>query len=721
MADDNVTVSVAGEAGGATDALKDVANSVKELQSSVASITEGVSSFKEEFIKAFTVEKVLEFIESMTAAATQVERLTTALGVTATMVDTFDVAGRAAGVSVSAMSEGMTRLETTISRASGGIERSKDALASLGLTYKDFNGLDTTGKLDLLATKLSVLRDSTTKTAIAQQLLGGAASALLPILNQGAGAFQQYNAIVERAGSAATPQFLEEMSRLDLSIIEVQKSFSGLGQSVITAFAPALSGTAKIISDMVEAMNNSIKSGGTLATVLNTLVIAVQALATAAAVSVAFIETLWEVIKTGVYAAGEGIMVLGKIIKDNLFTFNFSAATADWNNYLDGLAARNKITAANMAPIMKNMTDELKTIWNQAASDKEKIDQTQDANMKRRNQDAISAALARANNEIAIEKDALKQKTALLDMEVAAGKITQNQKFAALEQYTEQAYQAELKTLQGEAAIGGLSVSQQSAIFDKIKLLKQTHETEMVNLDKQSLQTQVTQWKQYTDAVSSAFNAQLQGLLTGQTTFTQAMKNILLQLSVQVIELLVTKPLSAYVAGQLAQLTATQSGAAAKAAAEVAGAEAALPAKIAAFTSDLTARAALTFAGIMANLSPLLGPAAAGPAAAGEATVMAQMAAVPKFDVGTWAVPRTQLAMVHKDEVILPAGAPSDAYRAAASGGGIGGGGGNPLQINIHALDAGSFKTWLQGGGAKQMAVAVSNYQNKNPSSRPSR
>jgi hypothetical protein len=158
----------------------------------------------------------------------------------------------------------------------------------------------------------------------------------------------------------------------------------------------------------------------------------------------------------------------------------------------------------------------------------------------------------------------------------------------------------------------------------------------------------------------------LQGLLTGQLSFTQAMKNILLQLSIQVIELMVTKPLAAYIAGQLAMLTATQSGAAATAAAAVAGETAALPAKVAAFTSDITARSALTFAGIFANL----------------------------------------------------AGAEADAARNAVTGGDSGGGGGDTHNWNISAVDGQSMGAWLKAGGAAMLAKAVSGYQDKNPSAR---
>ena len=95
---------------------------------------------------------------------------------------------------------------------------------------------------------------------------------------------------------------------------------------------------------------------------------------------------------------------------------------------------------------------------------------------------------------------------------------------------------------------------------------------------------------------------------------------------------------------------------------------------------------------------------------------MAQLAAVPKFDVGAWDVPRTGLAVIHKGETILPAGAPAEAYRSGMAGGGGGG-----VQIVIQAWDGASVDGWLRSGGSAKLARAVSSYQDKNPSARPRR
>jgi hypothetical protein len=715
MADD-VSVVVTADSGNATEAVHDVGQAVNDLKNQVSAITEGVSAFKDRFLEAFSAQKIIEFVSAMVESASATERLQTQLGATGETIATFQLVSQAAGTSVSSISEGMTRLERTVSQANAGIDRSVDLLASLGLRASSFAGLNFDQKFDLIASKLAVMRDGTEKTAIAQQLLGGAATALLPIINRGAGALQEYNEIMQRSGVQGPPEFIESMGRIETAGIEFSASMTGLGKTLVTALAPAIQGSLKVLSDLAQNFNNAAKSGGPFKDMLDGVAIAAKGLATALVVVVGVLEVVGAALAAFVTDAARDL----KGFSDGVALFltgDFAGAKAAFANLGQTWASNMRDSSKTIATITQQMVDQLNVIWGKGAEAKEKIDQNVDANLRRRNQDAISAAMSRLDAEVRLEQEALKQKIAVLDMEVALGRMTQNQKFGAVEQYTEQAYQAELKLLQEELAIGGLKASQAQAINNKILQLQAQHTTAMVNLDRQAVQSQIQYWQQYTNTIASSINSGLRGILTGQMSFVQASKSLLLDLSLKTIELLVTKPVTEYIAGQLALLTANQTGAAARAATEVAASEAALPAKIATFTSDLTARAALTFAGIFANLAPILGPLAAGPAAAGEATVLAQAAAVPKFDVGSWSVPRTGLAVIHKDEMILPAGAPAEAARAGLLGGG--GSGGAPAQVTLVAWDGQSVQRWLTNGGASQLAKGLNSYFGKNRSDRP--
>src|SRR6202022_1731345 len=105
-----------------------------------------------------------------------------------------------------------------------------------------------------------------------------------------------------------------------------------------------------------------------------------------------------------------------------------------------------------------------------------------------------------------------------------------------------------------------------------------------------------------------------------------------------------------------AQTAAVTAGGAARTGAEATASTAGIASTIGAVLKSIMASAGETFAGIFGFLSPVMGPAAAGPAAAGEATVLAVGASGGALDVGAWSLPSDMLAMVHKGEMVVPAG-----------------------------------------------------------------
>jgi hypothetical protein len=106
-----------------------------------------------------------------------------------------------------------------------------------------------------------------------------------------------------------------------------------------------------------------------------------------------------------------------------------------------------------------------------------------------------------------------------------------------------------------------------------------------------------------------------------------------------------------------------------------------------------------------------MGPAAAGPAAAAQGAVMS----VAAFDIGAWSIPHDQLAMVHQNELVMPA-AEASAFRSMLSNQTSGptnqGAGDTHVHLNVSALDASSVKNWLSGNSRqimKAMNQAVRN------------
>jgi hypothetical protein len=322
--------------------------------------------------------------------------------------------------------------------------------------------------------------------------------------------------------------------------------------------------------------------------------------------------------------------------------------------------------------------------------------------------DVTGAAMKEADGEIRVLQANLAQKKTLLDQGVAQYRITQDQKFAALQQFTQKEYEAERAVLDHELLIGNLSLAQKQVITNKLKELEVKHNSEMIKLDGDAVAAQTAVWKSALGTVQSSWDGQLRGLLSNTTTFTQAMKSILLDLVMASISHFEKMGVE-WASAQLGMTTATTTGAAARAAAEEAAQTATLPVRAAKFASDIAANAALVYAGIFASMAPLLGPAAAAPASVGQATVLAQLANVPKFDVGTNFVMKTGLAMIHEGEKITP-----------AQGSGPYTGGGGDAHFHLHGLTIkGAVTEQELRGHIRVIATELKDHWRNNRSTRP--
>jgi hypothetical protein len=279
----------------------------------------------------------------------------------------------------------------------------------------------------------------------------------------------------------------------------------------------------------------------------------------------------------------------------------------------------------------------------------------------------------------ALHEGAAEQKV-LLAAEVNQFQITQDQKFALLEAETQKEYAAELALLQQQAGLAGQSLRGRQQVMDRIALLKEKHDADMVRLDEQSIAAQQAMWSGYLSSVTGAFNSQLRGLLEGTTSWHKAMIKMLEDLTIKFIEG-VEQMVVKWAAGELAKTTASTTGAAAREEAEQTASSAGILANAGNALQAIMTDAAQAFAGVFAFLAPTMGPAAAGPAAAAQASVSA--AAI--FDVGTDYVVRGGLALIHPGETIIPAARGAGPYTGA---GATASGGSGDVHFHVAAMDS---------------------------------
>lgn len=223
----------------------------------------------------------------------------------------------------------------------------------------------------------------------------------------------------------------------------------------------------------------------------------------------------------------------------------------------------------------------------------------------------------------------------------------------------------------------------------------QRFQSEKENLDSRAVQTSQRTWQSLMQPIQRAFDTSITGMILGTTTLQKAVANIAQSILAEFVNLGV-KMVTNWIASELAMSTATEAGAAARTAASGEGMAAGLAIKAANAIKSIATDSAQAFSGIFAFLAPIIGPAAAGPAAAGEATMMAAASGIASA-AGGWMVPSDQLAMVHQNEMILPANISQGLQNMISANGGAGAG---AVVVNVSAIDSQDVKRFFQSNGS---------------------
>jgi hypothetical protein len=320
--------------------------------------------------------------------------------------------------------------------------------------------------------------------------------------------------------------------------------------------------------------------------------------------------------------------------------------------------------------------------------------------------DATRAAQLATSEELKLLADALKQKLALYAEEARFYEITQQQKLELSQSAISQEYAAEVAALQRQDGLGEQSVAAKQRVDDMLIEASRRRDDQMAASTRSSLQEQERDYQAFGNSIEQAFNSQLRGLLTGTTTWHTAFKSALDDLLIKFIEWCETTA-EHFVLAEAMKTAATTSGVAARTSVEQGGAAALLGAQSAAMVQSILSSAAETFAGVFGFLAPLMGPLAIGPATAAQATVAGMAGAVASADIGMWEVPKDQLALIHQNELIMPAG-PAGALREmltnGSSGSGAGGGGSVAIHptthFHVNAIDSASVSSWMRQNGS---------------------
>lgn len=249
-------------------------------------------------------------IAAATAAAGD-EAIKTAqsLGITAEALQELRFVGNLAGVTNQEMAVGLRTLSKNLVDFARGSGEAKDALEELGFTPEQVGNFKTIEDvLPLIADQFQKMPDGVKKTNAALRIFGRAGSKLIPLLNAGSGALEEFRKEAQELGfvidtktAKASEVMNDNLLRLKLSIVGLRNEIGKEIIPIIAKWADKLKDGVIQLRELITALRNSeraialLKLGVVLlASALAVLAVAalpavIELLIAAAAATIAFL------------------------------------------------------------------------------------------------------------------------------------------------------------------------------------------------------------------------------------------------------------------------------------------------------------------------------------------------------------------------------------------------------------------------------------------------
>jgi|GEM_PF-3941023 len=276
---------------------------------------------------------------------------------------------------------------------------------------------------------------------------------------------------------------------------------------------------------------------------------------------------------------------------------------------------------------------------------------------------------------------------------LSMGLIGGRQEVAQLKSLEDAKLRVQLKALDDQLAAAKGDEVERRRILRQIQQAEQQHATTIEQLNERMQLSVRKKWIQSFGVVTNAIDQSVKGMIRGTLTWRNAERNFLQSMTGEFIDMAM-KRVSHWVATQIALTTVTAAGESSRAAIEDAANKQSLLKTAATVTKKILMKMWDVMASVYSAIAsiPYVGPFLAPVMAIAAGALVASWAGrVASAAGGWWEIPNDQMAMVHKQEMVLPA-REAEGIRNLVRGGGNGG----SNTYHIHAMDAESFRDYAR-------------------------
>ncbi len=138
--------------------------------------------------------------KAFSAMGDQVAKMAKRTGLSVETLSELRFVASQTGTEFESLENGFRRMQRSVYDAGRGLSTAVDALADLGLSFEDLDGLSPEKQFKLLADRIGQIEDPTTKAAVAMSLFGRTGTNLLPMFAAGSKGIEELQAQARQLG-----------------------------------------------------------------------------------------------------------------------------------------------------------------------------------------------------------------------------------------------------------------------------------------------------------------------------------------------------------------------------------------------------------------------------------------------------------------------------------------------------------------------------------------
>lgn len=664
MSDEEVQVKFGAETQGVAAGAERVKAQLSEVGQAIEQAEHLFRYLGERMIEVFALHEIKDFVAKMSEVGEQIERISSMTGLSTEAVQTIGFALQRTGGNAEMAGLMITRLERNIEAAAAGSGQAYDAFKKLGVTLDELQHDSIDRLIERIAVGFKNIPDPVERAAVAAQVGSRGFAQLLPALLANADGLRIFHEKLKELGDDLSENTVTALAETHGRLVDLGKAAEGAGVQGMLTFKGAIDG---VIEDFTYAIVDIGKFIGYLRDLQVVAGVDVVEAFGYLAKEVARITAELEYYAQVVTIKWEEA---ARLIKDTV--------TRNWDDIATAQtvaqakvdqAARNLIAGLQIADDKyKDLAHAAKTAA-QAMLEADKAATHAEGNAARGDRSkANKGDLSDIATESAVAKANLATQIAILQQEAAYHRITKQQEIEQEKQAVDAEVAIDRHALQEKLALYAKGSDEYRKTLNQMQVLEAQHVAKIAQLDvkmaqanQHAAQQTYQSWMHALQPIQTAFDGMLNGVLNGTQTLTQAMANMFANMAVSVIESIL-KIIAEWLVFEL--VTEGQ--------------------------------------GSWDDFVAIQGGGGGGP--------LGTFGSILGFADGTPQVTRTGLAMIHQNEMIIPA-APAQAIR---DGAGFGGGGPTHVTINLQAIDARSGASFLKSNGDTIAQLVAGKFRNQN-------